>query len=222
MFYSNYDNYMQDLYNYNQYPNSRYNTYNTYPTNSFTPVNQAMNNNGYNPYMSNINNNYMQSANMSPSTSIDYTNMYPSIYRILNPVVSKVVSGSNYQYLTEETLNNMVDTVYNITEGQVDLTDDTYTETSSENRTVGINASSQTKSTTSDRNTNPSTTGNTFSGNNLNYARKSKRANDLLKDLIRILVIREILSRRNSSSQQYSTTNSYPYNQFGYYPSVYA
>ena len=62
----------------------------------------------------NMNYGYMPN-NMMRTNNID--SLYPNIYRILRPVVRKVVLGSNYQYLTEEVVSNMVDTVYNIVEG---------------------------------------------------------------------------------------------------------
>ena len=68
MFYSN-GNYMQDFNSYNQNPNY-----------------------GYNPYMQNSN---FQNVNMNmPMRSHNFNAMYPAIYRIIQPVVSQVLSNT--------------------------------------------------------------------------------------------------------------------------------
>ena len=147
------NDYMRDFFYYNQSPNQNMNM-----------------NYGYMP-----NNNMMRNNNNN-----NIENLYPNIYRILRPVVRKVVSGSNYQYLTEEVVSNMVDTVYNIVEGDRNT------------RTTEVNAepaetrrSSVTSNTTQ---TQTSTQSRTNHSNNTEY-------NNLLKDLIRILVLQEILNR---------------------------
>ena len=44
---------------------------------------------------------------------------FPSIYKIINPVIQKVVSGNNYQYTNEESVNNIVNVVLGITAGDI-------------------------------------------------------------------------------------------------------
>lgn len=191
MFYSNYDNYMQDCYCYNQYPNNRYVT--------------------YNPYAMNAQNLSMQNTNMqNTNAQIEaLNNMYPSIYKIINPVVSRVLLGNNTQYLTEDILNNLADTVYGIVENQIDIGTDTTT-ASNDNKTTTNNIN-QTARTTVDRGTANSNynynTSNTYS---------QKTDNLLLKDLIRILILKEFSSKRyqpniQSQPQQYPNPNSNPY-----------
>ena len=127
MFYSNNDHYMQDLYSYNQMPN---NTYNPYMGNWLPPIaanvdSIGVGNNNMYMNMPSTNMGMNQNPNMftgnqninSNMNAQNPNNLYPSIYRIVNPVVNRVVSGSNLPYLTEDSLNNMVDTVYNIIEG---------------------------------------------------------------------------------------------------------
>ena len=148
------NDYMRDFFYYNQSPNQNIN----------------------------MNYGYMPNNNMMRNNNID--NLYPNIYRILRPVVRKVVLGSNYQYLTEEVISNMVDTVYNIVEGDRN------------SRTTEINQESvdtrrQSSSIASNTNqTQTSTQSRSINSNNTEY-------NNLLKDLIRILVLQEVLNRNN-------------------------
>lgn len=51
--------------------------------------------------------------------SQNLNNYFPSIYRIVNPVVEKVVSGNNYQFTNEESVNNIVNIVLEITAGDI-------------------------------------------------------------------------------------------------------
>lgn len=147
------NDYMRDFFYYNQSPNQNMNM-----NYGYMPNNMMRNNNG------------------------NIENLYPNIYRILRPVVRKVVSGSNYQYLTEEVVSNMVDTVYNIVEGdrntRVAEVNSETTETRRGNNGTSTNVS-QTQSSNQNR---------TNNSNNTEY-------NNLLKDLIRILVLQEILNR---------------------------
>ncbi len=196
MFYSNNDNYMQDLYFYNQTPN------NTYFPNNMPNYNIPLtqNQNMINPMYNNSNMNANQMCQ-------NINNLYPNIYRIINPVVLKVIANSNYQFLNDDVLNNMTDTVYNIVEGQIDYDDNisTTTEnsqsTSSNTNSVSSNSNSRVTET---RQSNTSQTSNS----------KSNRNDNLLKDIIKILILKEILSRPNRNNPNY-----YPYyNQMPYNP----
>ena len=167
------NDYMRDFFYYNQNPNQNLNM-----------------NYGYMP-----NNNMMRSNNNN-----NIENLYPNIYRILRPVVRKVVLGSNYQYLTEEVVSNMVDTVYNIVEGDRNI------------RTTEVNAEptetrrSSVTSTSNTTQTQGSTQSRTNHSNNTEY-------NNLLKDLIRILVLQEILNRngwgRNYNNMSMNMNSDY-------------
>lgn len=156
------------------YGNGMNNTYN---------YNGMMYGNRQNPYMQN--NYQMPMQNQFNSL----TSMYPQIYRIISPVANRVIANSNYQYMTEDNLDNMVDTVYNIVEGDISsLTsiqqpqgDDTVSNSSSNSRT-------QTNSISSNERR-----GNTTVDNQSNN-------NKLLRDLIKIIIIKELLTRQNNSS----------------------
>lgn len=176
--YTNNDNYLQDLYNYNQIPNN------------------------YNQFM---NNNCMQNSNMFQNTpnfingmctnqnmyqannNSNLTSLYPSTYRIINPVVTRVVQNSNYQFLNEDTINNMVDTVFSIVDGQIDYKeDDPPVQTQSQNSNASNTTQGQRQTTTE------------ITRTQTNTMNQSNRSDNLLRDLIRILIIKEILSRRNN------------------------
>ena len=117
MFYNNNDNYMQDLYFYNQIPNGTYNPYMNQISNNQNPyiANGMVQNNMNSMMPNNMNgmmaNNMMQNG-MYPNQNLN--NLYPSLYRVMMPVISRVISSNNIQFLNEDTLNNMVDTLLSI------------------------------------------------------------------------------------------------------------
>ena len=200
MFCSN-DNYMQDLYFYNQTPNNTY--MGNMPNNSMMGNVPAMGNmnNMQNPNMMN-NNMFNTNQNMfGNNTGQGLNSLYPSLYRIIMPVVSRVVSNSNFQFLNEDTLSNMVDTVYNIVEGQIEY-DNEMPSVSSQSASMQSNTSSSNNtnsSNNSNTNTSSSSTNTRTSENrqvtNTQTSNRSNRNDNLLRDIIKILILREILSR---------------------------
>ena len=198
MFYQDNNDYMRDSYFYGNGVNSN------------CPYgNNMMYGNMQNPYMQNNFQMPMQNQTMS------LENMYPQIYKIITPVASRVISNSNYQYMTEDVLNNMVDTVYNIVEGDVSSLinnnssvqgDDTVATSTNSN----IN-NSRTQSSTSNSNANGR-------GNNSSMDNQTN-SNELLKDLIKILLIKELIARRNSNNnfmgQQNMQMGNYNYIPYG-------
>ena len=168
MYYQNYDDYMRDVFYFNQMPNQNWG----YPYN-----------NGYNagiPMGMNPNSNMNQNLN----------NMYPSIYRIVQPVVSRVVTGNNYGYMTEDNLNSVVDTVFNIVENDV-------MENSSTSESSSINQTQRTANTNSTGNSNSANPSISNPVTSSRSAENNQCSKNLLKDLIKILVIKEILNRNN-------------------------
>ena len=137
---NNYDGYMQDFYFYNQNPNT---------------------------YM-NFNPGFMPNYNSAHTINLSY--YYPSLYKILMPVIIRVIQNSNFQFLNEEVINNIVDTVYSIVEGDV-IQPEPRAETA--NNINQQNGNSQT-----------------------NKPNNSNRDNELLKDIIKILVIKELQNRQ--------------------------
>lgn len=172
--YMNNDNYLQDFYNYNQVPNNC----GGYMQNPNMMQNQpAMMNGMYmNPNMYQANNNQ------------NITSFYPSTYRIINPVVSRVVQNSNYQFINEDTLNNMVDTVFSIVDGQIDYQEEEMTQTA----TQTVNANGQNNIPQAQRTTTE------VSKSQSSIQNQNNRSDSLLRDIIKILIIKELLARRNN------------------------
>lgn len=218
MFYSGNDNYMQDLYFYNQAPNNTYNPYMNMQGNPMQNTNMmnsngmcmGQNNNINSMGMNNMGNmNNPNSMPINPTTNL--TSLYPSIYRIINPVVSRVVQNSNYQFLNEDTLNNMVETVYSIVDGQIEYNDTavttTQTEINSNSNTSSNNVTSNTTKSADIRQT--TTASNSNSNINSNTSLRDSRNDSLLKDLIKILIIKELLARRNFPNGQFNQNQFY-------------
>ena len=180
MFYSNNDNYMEDLYFYNQIPNGTY--INTFGNNVMQNPNVGISQGGIpaNTIM-------FQQTGFIPNnySCINLNNSYPSIYKILNPVISKVISNNN-QPITDDLLSNMTDTVFNIVEGQINLEDDQIQNNSQKENQTNINSNSS-------QNKNPE-----FSRtiNNQNQI-KNNRNDHLLKDFIKTLIIKELVRKYN-------------------------
>lgn len=119
-------------------------------------------------------------------------NYFPSIYRIVNPVVQKVVGGNNYQFTNEESVNNIVETVLEIISGDI---------TNLEN--VG-NCDINRKQNQSQP---QPQSGNS---NNMNFQSQANKDNNLLRDLIKILTIKELQNRQNVRRFPYSYGNPVP------------
>lgn len=103
---------------------------------------------------------------------------FPSIYKIVNPVIQKVVSGNNYQYTNEESVNNIVDVVLGIVSYDINNLEN-----------LG-NSGVDKKQAQSQVN----------SGN----SQENKETNTLLKDLIKILTIKELQTKQNVRRFPYS------------------
>ncbi len=139
MFYPSYDDYMRDIFYYNglagnnmgMQPNQNMAGYMTGP--------MCMNN-GYMSGMQNNGNNI--------------NNLYPSIYRIVYPVVQKVTSENNFPIINDEVITNTTDTIYNIVEGDLN---------SAQNSTQNCNSNTSIQRSTS--NSNNSNTSSSSSNN---------------------------------------------------------
>lgn len=171
--YMNNDNYLQDFYNYNQLPNNC----GGYMQNPNMMQNQSGMMNGM----------YMNPNMYQPNNNQNITNFYPSTYRIINPVVSRVVQNSNYQFINEDTLNNMVDTVFSIVDGQIDYQEEETNQTAQVASNSNTQNLAQGQRTTADAVKNQSTIQN-----------QNNKSDSLLRDIIKILIIKELLSRRNN------------------------
>lgn len=96
--------------------------------------------------------------------------LYPEIYGIIYPMVQKICIRRSVGTITEETLTQMVDEIYNVIEPREEL---------------------ETRSNENQKNTD---TKNTKQREQLKETRRPSQNNYLLRDLIRILIIRELLS----------------------------
>ena len=236
MFYQNNNDYMRDAFFYSTPQNT---TYQNGCVNGFTPMNNMqapigqnsaipintmgntmiphqntnhmMTNQGINPIMNQqMPNNIMSQQCMQ---SNDISAMYPQIYRIINPVANRVISNSNCQCITEDALNNMVDIVYNIVEGDVSTLSNSIPTSGDDTVTQGTS----TRGTTSNTNTNTTsntgtrqTTMNTESSRSTRTTVSShsgRESNYLLRDLIKIIIIKELLSRHRGFWMENSFTN---------------
>ena len=210
MFYSNNDSYLQDLYFYNQMPHSQYI--------SGTPNNMLGNYNMQQVQGGMMGNGQMfMNSPCFPNNNMpvqNLNNLYPSIYRILNPVVSKVTTNTN-QPITEELLNNMTDTVFNIVEGQIDLP--------SEDMQNNENQSNLTSNASSNSSQNRNSEISRQNSQNTQTSKTRCNSNDsLLKDLIKILIIKELLFKNQHQRSNIGNNVNGPYintnNPIGYMP----
>ena len=192
MYFQNNDDYMRDFFYFNQNP--------TMNGNMGCNCMQNNMNNGMNSSFNGINNmNYMSNNNNN-----NLENLYPNIYRILQPVVRRVVAGSNYQYLTEEVLNNMVDTVYNIVDGDRTMSNNQVSTTRTETNTT-TNTTTDTRRTVSTNANVSNTSQNVPIQTRTNEINNTNNCNALLKDLIKILILQEIT--RNNMRRNWNGMN---------------
>ena len=198
MFYLNNDNYMQDLYYYNQMPNGTY--MNGLGNNAIgNPNMQMTQQGGFNNLPNNqMYNNLGMFPNNIPIQNIN--NLYPSIYRILNPVISRVVLNNN-QPITEDLLNNMTDTVINIVDGQLEFGDDKI-QNNTNNQNQQSNANSSNNNTTNNSLSRSSESNRQNNQTTQTSNSRNSRNDSLLRDLIKILILKELLSR-NQYQRQY-------------------
>ncbi len=121
--------------------------------------------------------NGLSNSNNYPYLNFNNQNLndyYPSIYKIVNPVIQKVISGNNYQYTNEDSINNIVDVVFGIAIGDINSL------TNQNNEPKKINQS-----------------GNNCQNNCSSNNTQSQENNNLLRDLIKILTIKELMNRNN-------------------------
>ncbi len=205
MFYQNNNDYMRDAFFYSQPQNSTYqypemNGYNVMPSN--TLANSTMPNN------------MMQGCygmNYNANHSNNVANMYPQVYKIIDPVASRVIANNNYPYYTEDNLNNMVDTVFNIVQGDVSSLTSTNTVTefnASDDTVTQGTARTSSANNNSTRQTNTNTTTNMSGTVTTTSVQNSNNDNQLLKDLIKIIIIKQLLSRPSGGCRSCNMMNN--------------
>lgn len=171
------------------------------------PINNISANNFGSNFGSGGFNNLIPNSNIgfSPNNGMiqNLSNLYPSIYRIINPVAARVVSNNN-QPITEDSLNNMTDTVFNIVEGQIDIGEENNTRMTITENQINSNTNS---------NSNLQNTKAVDSSNRQNKPANfaSNRNETLLRDIIKIIILKNLLSRNQLQRQM-------NYSPFGYTP----
>jgi len=154
---------------------------------------------GYNMPMMNMNQMDMNQMNMSTmqemyesennfSCSQVVDDMYPEIYKIIYPMVCKACMAVD-ENISEDLVSRMVNDIYMNVENM---------ECMQETRGSSISVSPQaSKSSKSDSLSSSSRTGSSLSSSSSNISgsrqQETRQRNPLLRDLIRILVLRELL-----------------------------
>lgn len=167
MFYNDYEDYMRRVLN---YPNPDRNTYPIYENN----------------YFPNIQSNNMVEGNNMPFVNVPEFNitdanekinkMYPEIYRLINPIVEKCCNENN-EPITQELVEKMVNEIYDVVEEQPDTVVN-----------VNVEVSNREEKNIKERNIKQE------ENRNINSRRRN---NFLLRDLIKILILNNLLRKNN-------------------------
>lgn len=190
MYYQNYEDYMRSILG---YPIERENTYNSqYNTNLQLNSNDT--------FFENINNNL---------TEEEVADLYPEIYKILNPMVCKICD-ENRETLSKDLITRMTDEIYDNFEEKIGTTTvnvtvnaDLRSEKSADN---DINSKMFSKNTINSKNATQKNNRNTEATKNTteNIGKEgredrieSRQRNFLLRDLIQILILQRLLRGRN-------------------------
>lgn len=166
MYNQNYDEYLKNSLNYppDMFNNNTYGVDNYYYPDYFNQMDYMMN--GYNRNYNYMNNGPMQMRNQNQNNE----NLYPEIYKIVYPMIVKICN-SNTRAVSEELVNEMTDTIYNNIESEDYFENDTRVAEVKKGDVRNPNAKPVVEEK-EDRN---------------------RRPNPTLRDLIRILILRELL-----------------------------
>lgn len=143
-------------------------TYNMYDTNS-----NIYSNNSYFPYR---------------ATDVNYNRyekFYPEIYNILKPIVTKICDTPNRIDFSDDDLNTMVDEIYSNIEQDIDVIN------------VNINTTKEAEQNNSNNVSRNSFKSSRIEARNKEDTRKKCCANPTLKDLIKIMLIQELMQNNN-------------------------
>ena len=165
--------------------------FNYYNQNSYCNLGQrhsGVYSNGYN------NLNYQTNGLYNNATRTGYINnqnqfntLYPDIYKIIYPIVNNLVSTVNLSMIDNNLINNMTDTVLNILDG----------ECQKQNVNNSNNINDIVKENSNDININSNKDkgfekSNNDNSNNNNSNTINHIENQFLKDIIRIIILKEI------------------------------
>lgn len=177
MFNNDYENYMRTVLG---YPVN--DTYNIYDNNSQIYNNNPMyNNNSYFPYRA-TNVNYNR-----------YEEFYPEIYKILKPMVKKICDTPNRANFSDDNLRSMVDEIYDNIEQDIDV--------------INVNINTMQEAEQNRGNNNSRNSFKVSKSSNSNEISKEETrqkccTNPTLKDLIKIMIIQELLQNNRPPRPQ--------------------
>ena len=142
----------------------------------------------YNDYMQNVfgsgffpyYNTYESSITRNNNFVGEIENYYPEIYNVIYPMIKKICTNCSC-HITEDILNEMTDEIYNNLETDNILNLNISVETSKNETRLSSNSSNNTRINNSENNNN--------NNNNRNY--------NSIRDLIKILLIRELIEKSN-------------------------
>ena len=197
MYYQNYEDYMRNVLG-NRYVPEYMNNQNggmNYPYNYYVPTYSAsfrneetrnmreerdniipnMNNMGNNVQEVSNNNTMMQNVNSNDNMQEinNIKKMYPDIYKMLMPMVSKTVEENMSKQVNEELIEEMTRVVYDSIEDDMNVRQVSNTPTQADNKSKSIQTNSQ---------------------NQAMQVNNRKPGNPTLRDLIKILIINELLN----------------------------
>lgn len=166
MYYQNYEDYMRSVLG---YPMDNKNTYNSYEE-----------------YESSI---YEQPA-YSDRNSEEIIQLYPEIYRIVNPMVQKICEA-NTQPITKELVNQMTDEIYLNLESNVEVDNIVNVRVNLPKEEASSNSKSRTQEVSkTNRNSSSSKLDNSVEEENRETRQRNR--NPILQDLIRILILNRL------------------------------
>lgn len=157
--------------------------------------------NNYQTSTYNYSNDYEYTANTMPKYSSDVLDLYPEIYKIVNPMVCKICEA-NTKPITRELVEQMTDEIYLNIEGNTSLEEDTVnvrvtvpSEKGNSQKSANIQESSSSSKTGL---TQSQAKQNRATSSEVNNAKQDRqfRRNTTLRDLIKILILNQLLGGR--------------------------
>lgn len=148
MYYSNYEDYMRSVLG---YPNIAENSYGNYDNNNYYQVSMSM--------------------QEMPQNQPEQEELYPEIYRLLNPMVCKACEEAKDSEITEELVERLTNTIY--INFEAETTEESNTVRKQENRNGDVR--------------NP---------NAKEEMHETRQSNPFLRDLIRILILKRLFQNR--------------------------
>ena len=136
---------------------------------------------GYPNYQQEVSNTYFPYRNGNDFVDESrYENMYPEIYRILKPMIKKICDSRSYDEITEDLLDNMTDEIYRNIESEIDVVNLNITTENEYNKSNNQVRSGNTKMTI----------------DNKENETRACCSNPMLKDLIKILLLNQIINNK--------------------------